>query len=40
MEQFVDAHYHIWSVEDASSGHDLAILGGPAELHPTYNTQV
>ncbi len=34
--RFVDPHFHLWDVDDALAGHDGAILGGPAKLHPRY----
>lgn len=38
---FIDAHYHIWDVtHPADSGHAAEVLGGPAELHPHYTSEM
>jgi hypothetical protein len=33
----VDSHMHLWDINTVHSGD---VLGGPAELHPVYDTKV
>ena len=39
MNNFVDSHFHIWDINDASSSHNGKTLGDPAQDFPSYSSQ-